>query len=177
MMTLATGNDDWRGESAYAHIAGRADIARILRKPTARGRAYIAHATDEPGTSPAVPSPQQAKPAPFHITGVRTQHGKFARYAFWKDGTTDIDESKPVHYEAYNYGTREGRGEVDNVYGKRGASRADRALVKRLDKLLDHAMTEEIDQPLPAALQPVQDQAYKDWFSQPPGVFVRDTDN
>ncbi|HVT00189.1 MAG TPA: sulfatase-like hydrolase/transferase [Solirubrobacterales bacterium] len=177
MLTLATGSDAWRGDSRYAQIAGRADIAAILRHPHAKGRPYIAHATDEPGTSPAVPSPQQAKPAPFHITGVRTPHGKLARYAFWKEGTVEIDESRPVQYEAYNYETKRGRLEIDNIHRNRGTSPADKALVRRLDKLLDRAMADQIQQPLPAALQPVQEQAYKDWFSQPPGEFVRSTDN
>jgi hypothetical protein len=177
MLTLATGSNDWRGDSRYAQIAGRADIAEILLNPAAPGRPYIAHATDEPGTSPAVPSPQQLKPAPFHITGVITPQGKYGRYAFWKDGTTELDESQPIHYEAYNYGTKNGRLEVDNIYEKRGASREDKALVRRLEKVLDTAMTDEIQQPLPAALQPVQQQAYEDWFSQPPGEFTWRTDN
>jgi arylsulfatase A-like enzyme len=177
MLTLATGNNDWRGDSRYAQIAGRADIAQILLNPKAPGRPYIAYATDEPGTSPAVPSPQQFAPAPFHITGVRTPHGKFARYAFWKDGTFDLDESQPVNYEAYNYATKDGRLEIDNVYDRRGASRSDKALVRRLSDLLDRAMTEEIQQSLPAALQPVQQQAYDDWFSQPPAVFTWQTTN
>jgi len=176
-LTLATGGNDWRGDSRYAQIAGRADIAAILQNPKAPGRAYIAHATDEPGTSSQVPSPQQARPAPNHIVGVRTPHGKLARYAFWKDGTFEIDESRPIDYEAYNYATKDGRLEVDNVYDRRGASRSDKALVRRLDALLDRAMTEEIQQPLPAALQPVQQQAYQDWFSQPPGEFTWRTDN
>jgi hypothetical protein len=177
MLTLATGGDAWRGDSRYAQIARRADIATILRDPHAKGRPYIAHATDEPGTSPAVPSPQQAKPAPFHISGVRTPHGKLARYAFWKEGTVEIDESRPVQYEAYNYETKRGRLEIDNIHRNRGTSPSDKALVRRLDKLLERAMADQIQQPLPAALQPVQEQAYKDWFSQPPGEFVRATDN
>jgi arylsulfatase A-like enzyme len=177
MLTLATGNNDWRGDSRYAHIAGRADIAEILLNPKAPGRPYIAYATDEPGTTPAIPSPQQFAPAPFHITAVRTAQGKFGRYAFWKDGTFDIDESQPVDFEAYNYETKGGRLEVDNVYDRRGASRSDKALVRRLSDLLDQAMTEEIQQPLPAALQPVQQQAYDDWFSQPPGIFTWQTTN
>jgi arylsulfatase A-like enzyme len=177
LLTLATGGDDWRGNSTYAQIAGRADIARILQDPTARGRSYIAHATDEPGTSSTVPTAQQVRPAPNHITAVRTARGKLARYAFWKDGTTDLDESRDIQYEAYDYDTRNGRLEVDNVYGKRGSSRSEKALVRRLGKLLDTAMTEEIAAPLPAALQPVQDAAFEDWFSQPSGEFVRDTDN
>jgi hypothetical protein len=38
-------------------------------------------------------------------------------------------------------------------------------------------MAEEIQATLPSPLQPVQQQAYTDWFSQPPGVFTRETDN
>jgi hypothetical protein len=177
LLTLGTGGNDWRGDSTYAQVASRADIASICQNPSAPGRAYIAHATDEPGTTPAIPTSQQVKPAPFHITGVRTTHGKIGRYAFWKDGTTQIDESKPVQWEAYNYATRQGRLEVDNIYDKKGSSKADKALVRQLSSLLDKAMAEEIEATLPSALQPVQQQAYTDWFSQPPGVFTRETDN
>ncbi|UGS38739.1 sulfatase-like hydrolase/transferase [Capillimicrobium parvum] len=177
MLTLATGGDAWRGDSAYAQIAGRADIAAILQDPSARGRDYIAHATDEPGTSTLAPTPQQNRPAPFHITAVRTQHGKLARYAFWKDGTFEIDESKPIQYEAYDLDTKPGRLELDNIYDKPRAPRAQKAFVRRLSNLLDQAMTDEIQQSLPAVLQPVQQQAFADWFSQPAGEFTRKTDN
>ena len=177
LLTLGTGGDDWRGNSTYAQIAGRADIAAILRDPTAKGRPYIAHATDEPGTSATLPTAQQLRPAPNHITAVRTQHGKFARYAYWKDGTIELDESRPVQYEAYNYADKAGRLEVDNIYAKRGSSKADRALVRRLDKLLDVAMTDEIQAPLPVPLQATQAQAFTDWFAQPPATWTRDTDN
>lgn len=177
MLTLGTGGEDWRGDSAYAQIAGRADIAGILQSPTARGRAYISHATDEPGTSSAIPTAQQLDPAPNHVTAVRTRHGKFARYAYWKDGTTTIDESRPIHYEAYNYAARAGRLELDNIHGKRGAGAGDKALVRRLDKLLDKAMTDNIQAPVPVALQPAQAQAFTDWFAQPPATFTTQTDN
>ena len=177
MLTLATGGSEWRGDSRYAHIAGRPDIAHAAQNPTAPGRAYLAHATDEPGTTTAIPTSQQVKPAPFHITSVRTPHGKIARYAFWKDGGNQIDESRPVQWEAYNYATRGGRLEVDNVYDKKGASASDKALVRRLSTLLDKAMEEEIQAPLPPSLQPFQEQAYADWFSQPPGEFTWRTDN
>jgi arylsulfatase A-like enzyme len=177
MLTLATGGNSWRGDSTYAQIAGRADIAGILANPKAAGRSYIAHATDEPGTSSQLPTTQQLHPAPNHITAVRTTHGKFARYAFWKDGTLDIDESKPIQYEAYNYATPSGRLELDNIFDKRGSSATDRALVKRLASLLDRAMHDEIQQPLPAPLVPVQTQALAEWFSQPPGEFTKKTDN
>jgi arylsulfatase A-like enzyme len=177
MLTLGTGNNDWRGDSTYAQIAGRADIAAILGNPRAAGRPYIAHATDEPGTSSLVPTAQQLDPAANHITGVRTPHGKFARYAFWKDGTLDIDASKTIQYEAYNYATRRGRMEIDNVYDRKGTSAEDKALVKRLDKLLDVAMETEIQQPMPPALATAQSEAMTAWFTQPPGEFFRGTDN
>ena len=177
MLTLGTGNNDWRGDSTYAQIAGRADIAGILTNPNATGRSYIAHATDEPGTSSTLPTTQQLDPAQNHITAVRTNHGKFARYAFWKDGTLEIDESKPIQYEAYNYATKGGRLEVDNIYDKRNSSTADKAVVRRLSKLLDRAMQEEIQQPVPASLQSAQTAAMTAWFSQPPGEWTRETDN
>jgi arylsulfatase A-like enzyme len=177
MLTLGSGSDDWRGDSTYAQIAKRADAAAILTNPTAPGRPYIAHATDEPGTSPKVPTSQQKAPAPFHITGVRTPRGKIARYAFWKDGGTTIDESRPIQWEAYDYSTRGGRMELDNVYGKRGVSAADKGFAKRMEALLDQAMTDQIEETLPAPLQPVQQEAYTKWFSQPPSDFTRATDN
>jgi arylsulfatase A-like enzyme len=177
LLTLGTGNDNWRGDSTYAQIAGRADIASILRSPDAKGRAYIAHATDEPGTSTSIPTAQQVRPAPSHITAVRTVYGKFARYAYWKSGTTEIDETKPVQFEAYNYDSKPGRLELDNIYKKRRSSTADRAVVRKLEKLLDQAMTDEIQAPVPAALQSVQSAAFTEWFSEAPADFTKGTDN
>jgi arylsulfatase A-like enzyme len=176
MLTLGTGGDDWRGDSAYAQIAGRADIAAMLRDPAAKGRPYIAHATDEPGTSTTLPTAQQIRPAPNHITAVRTGEGKLVRYASWKAGTTEIDESEPIQYEAYDYRDRAGRLEVDNVYPTRRAGRGGTALVGRLEALLDQAMADEIQAPVPAGLQAVQDQAFTDWFAQPPATFTPATD-
>jgi len=82
-----------------------------------------------------------------------------------------------IEYEAYDYATKSGQLEIDNVYDKRGASAGDKALVKRLDRLLDRAMQDELEQPVPAALKPAQTQALADWFSQPPGEFTKKTDN
>jgi arylsulfatase A-like enzyme len=174
-MTVATGGNTWRGDSRYAQIAARADIATIARNPLARGRAYVAHATDEPGTSKSLPSPQQAKPAPNHIVGVRTARGKIARYAFWKDGGLEIDRSKRIDREVYDYSTVEGRLETDNLLGPGRVSRAERRFIARMEALLERAIEQEIQAPLPAALQPVQQQAFADWFSQDPGEFLRAT--
>jgi arylsulfatase A-like enzyme len=174
-MTIATGGTGWRGDPRYAHIAGRADIAAIARNPAARGRAYIAHATDEPGTSSQLPSPQQARPAPNHIVGVRTPRGKIARYAFWKDGGFEVDPRKRIDREVYDYSTPAGRREIDNLFGPGRTTRAQRRLIARMEALLQRAVETEIQAPLPAALQPVQQQAFADWFSQDPGEFLRST--
>lgn len=177
MLTLGTGGGEWRGDSAYAQIAGRADIAAILRSPIAQGRPYVSHATDEPGTSTAIPTAQQVKPAPNHITAVRTREGKLARYAYWKDGTLTIDETRPIHYEAYDYATTAGRLELDNIYGKSGGTADDTALVRGPATLLDNAMTDNIQAPVPARLQATQTQALSDWFARPPATFTQQTDN
>jgi arylsulfatase A-like enzyme len=174
-MTIATGGSGWRADPRYAQIARRADIAAIARNPLARGRAYVAHATDEPGTSPNLPSPQQARPAPNHIIGVRTAGGKIARYAFWKDGGFEIDRRKRIDREVYDYSTAEGRQETDNLLGPGRVSRAERRFIARMEALLQRAIEQEIQAPLPAELQPVQQQAFADWFSQPPGDFLRST--
>lgn len=176
-MTFATGGNDWRGNSTYAQIAGRADIAGICQRPSTPGRPYIAHATDEPGTSTLIPTAQQIAPAPNHILGVRTRQGKIAQYAYWKDGTLTVDASRPIQREAYDYSTKAGRLEVDNICRPKGTSRADRAFVKRMQVLLEKAIENEIQAPLPAALQPVQDQAFAAWFAQPTGGWTRATVN
>ena len=177
MLTLATGGNDWRGDSTYAQIAGRADIAGILQNPSAP-RSRLHRPRDRRARHQlrrAEPAAGQARAVPHHVGPHR--HGKIARYAFWKDGTFEIDESKPIQYEAYDLDTPTGRAEIDNIYDKPGIPRVQKAFVRHLRELLDQAMADEIQQPLPAALQPVQQQAFADWFSQPPAEFTRETDN
>ena len=163
MLTMAPGNEDWRGDSRYAQIANRASIAAVLKSPTAKGRRYIAHATDEEAIVPAQlggGDEQTPYPAPNHITAVRTKVGKIARYAYWKDGGYEIDESRPIEWEAYDYSTERGRLELDNVYSQP----ASKAFVRRMKVLLDVAMVREIQAPVPAALKPAQTAAFKKWF-------------
>jgi arylsulfatase A-like enzyme len=179
-MTFATGKNDWRGDSQYAQIAGRANIAGICRNPNIPGRPYIAYATDEPGTSDLVPDAQSLKPAPNHIMGIRTPGGKYAQYAFWKDGTLDVDTQKGIQHEAYDYSTKGGRSEVDNVYRDTRMSRENTAFVRKMEKLLDQAIETEIQAPVPPALQPAQDKAMSDWFSNTSATlnhWTRDTVN
>lgn len=167
-LTIATGGDDWRTDSRYAHWAKRGDIAGALKDPKAKGRAYIAHATDEQATLP----PQlggdgsTVYPGASHITAVRTRIGKLARYAYWKDGGYEIDASKGIEWEVYDYRTREGRMELDNVAYKPEAQR----FVRAMKKVLAHAMQNEIQQPVPSNLQSAQNAAFQMWFGDATAV-------
>ena len=161
-LTIATGSNDWRKDPRYAHLEKRADIAGALKDPKAEGRRYIAHATDEEATLP----PQlggdgtTVYPGASHITAVRTQIGKLARYAYWKEGGYEIDASKGIEWEVYDYRTREGRMELDNVAYKPESQ----TFVRALKVMLAHAMQHEIQAPLPANLQGAQNTAFKTWF-------------
>ncbi len=175
-MTIATGSEAWRDDARYAQIAGRASIAAALKDPTATGRRYIAHATDEEailpeqisGTPDAVPYD-----APNHVTMVRTRLGKIARFAYWKEGGYQIDTSREIQWECYDYRTRKGRLELDNVYH----SPAHRSFVKKMKKLLDYGVRAELRAPVPSSLQATQETAFQTWFgsdtTSPPMLPVR----
>jgi hypothetical protein len=47
LLTIASGSSSWRSKPRYAHIASRADIAQIAAEPSAAGRPWVAHTTDE----------------------------------------------------------------------------------------------------------------------------------
>jgi arylsulfatase A-like enzyme len=161
-LTIATGGDDWRTDSRYAQWAKRGDIAGALKDPKAKGRLYIAHATDEEATLP----PQlggdgtTVYPGANHITAVRTKIGKLARYAYWKDGGYEIDASKGIEWEVYDYRTRAGRMELDNIAYQPAAQQ----FVRAMKKVLAHAMEHEIQQPVPSNLQNAQNAAFVAWF-------------
>ena len=167
-LTFATGNDDWRNDPRYAHLKTRAEIAGALKDPMAKGRPYIAHATDEYATLP----PQlggdgsTTYPGASHITAIRTRIGKLARYAYWKDGGYEIDATKGIEWEVYDYRTREGRMELDNVAYKPEAQQ----FVRAMKKVLAHAMQNEIRQPLPPNLQNAQNAAFVAWFGDATAV-------
>ena len=162
-LTIGSGGDAWRRESRYRHLARRGDIAGALKDPKARGRLYIAHATDEEATLPPQlggDGESTVYPGANHITAVRTRFGKLARYAYWKDGGYQIDRSKEIEWECYDYRTRGGRMEIDNV----AHSREHREFVRAMKKVLAIAMVREIQRPLPASLVPAQQAAFRAWF-------------
>ena len=165
LLTVGTGGEKWRADAKYKQIAGRASIARVLANPMAEGRPYIAHATDEEAVVPAQiggADGQIPYDAPNHITAVRTDKGKIVRYAYWKPGTYNIDTSKRIDWEAYDYSTSAGRLELDNVYNKKSHA----GFVRHLKALLQHANKHEIKKPLPSSLQATQDAAMTAWFGQ-----------
>jgi arylsulfatase A-like enzyme len=157
LLTLGTGSNAWRRDPRYAHLAGRADLATMLRYPQAPGRRYVLHTTDEDGIEQG-PRTRYARDAPRHVIGLRMEGAKYATYSNWQPGTIDIDP-EGQETECYDYSTRAGRLELDNV------ARTDRRLSRWMHRKLDRAIAEELQQPLPAALQPVQQQAMSDYFA------------
>lgn len=143
LMTIAHESDAWRANPRYSHLAGRADLAAILAHPTAPGRPYVLHATDEIVTEFAI-EPYAAN-APLHVVALRTANAKYVAYSNWKRGTTDV-ETRGQEHELYDYRSRAGRLEIDNAAGRSH-------LEPRLRALLDRARAQELRAPLPEHLQ------------------------
>lgn len=156
LMTLASGGDGWRGDGRWRHLAKRGRIERQLGDPRAAGRRYVIHATDERWVEEGATF-IHGSGGPPQIASVRTARGKYASYNFWKSGTVDI-QTKDAQTEAYDYATRRGIQELDNLM-RTSRKRRD-PLVKQLEELLwDEAIPKELRAPLPKALQPFQQEA------------------
>ncbi|MGV0814488.1 sulfatase-like hydrolase/transferase [Mycolicibacterium boenickei] len=166
LLTIAHGGAGWRSDSRYSYLAGRGDIAGIAADAAAPGRPWIAHATDDMSVeemaallkSPlaqkifgAAPPTEIPTSAPSHIVAVRTPQAKLGMYTYWKPGTMNIDTSRPVHHELYDYTTDSGVQELDN--------QADRSAKQAaLQGLLDHEVLPELRAPLPDFLDEAQEQ-------------------
>ncbi|MBJ7338847.1 sulfatase-like hydrolase/transferase [Mycolicibacterium sp.] len=166
LLTLG-GDGSWRSDPRYAHLTERADLADIAKNPAARGRPWIAHLTDDTsveemaalfGSDQArkflgidVDSTHIPTSAPSHVLAVRTPTAKFGVYSYWRDGSMDLDASRPVEYELYDYATELGRREVDNQAG-----RSSRQAV--LQALVDGEVLPEVHAPLPEYLRDAQEQ-------------------
>jgi arylsulfatase A-like enzyme len=146
LLTIASGSNEWRSEPRYADLSSRADLAAILADPTAPGREYAVHATDEVVTEFA--SQPYASAAPLHIVGVITTNAKYATYSHWKTGTT---ESLPrgQQTELYDYSTARGRLETLNLIGRS-------PIEDRLRTTLENATHMELRAPLAASLHNAQ---------------------
>ena len=167
LLTLATGNERWRGARQYEHLSTRLSLARILADPGAAGRPYAAHATDETSLAKSLTDflggdAVELEPVPDHVMGVAMPGGKFAQYAYWQPGTTN-PEDVGMQFEGYDYRTRAGQLELHNSYGSSLPS--DLEAIETGKQTLDQAIKNELEAPLPSYLRPVQEQALADWFA------------
>jgi arylsulfatase A-like enzyme len=155
LLTIATGSDEWRSESRYAHIAHRADLAAILADPAADGREYVLHATDEMVTEFAI-EPYAAS-APLHVVALRTEEAKYATYTHWgPEGIAPVSAGTEV--ELYDYRNEDGRLETHNGAGTSDVEAGMRTRLQR-------AYSEELRRPLPPALTEAHAGGFDDYFS------------
>jgi len=155
LLTIATGSNDWRRESHYAHLAGRLDLAGILADPTAPGRPYVLHATDETVTEYAIEP--YAADAPLHVVALRTPQAKYATYSNWPGESID-PLSRGQESELYDYGTYSGRLELHNSSGQSPLEAGLRANFER-------AFHDELRHPLPPRLLAAHARGFADYFS------------
>ncbi len=176
LMTLAGGDNTWRTQPQYAHLAGRADLAALLGDPDAQGRDYIVHSSDEdlPEESfltGVLPAPiiaiiQRLGYPPSHVIGYRTKTAKLGIYSYFAQGSIQIMR-QGQQAELYNY-QADGIGEVINR-GPTGPAPDLPLAISMYNKLFNPTtgvVATELRQPLPAYLQPVQQramQAYLDY--------------
>jgi arylsulfatase A-like enzyme len=155
LLTIASGSHAWRGESRYSHLARRLDVSSILADPTAPGRPYVLHATDEVVTEFAVEP--YAADAPLHVTAIRTPEAKYATYTHW-----EADTIGPVEFgaeaELYDYSSHTGRLELDNSAGNS-------AIQETLHRELEGAIEDELREPLPHQLRAAHGRGFADYFS------------
>jgi arylsulfatase A-like enzyme len=147
LLSIATGSEDWRSEPTLSHLAGRHDIAAMCQKPTAPGRAWILHATDEDVTEFA--SQPYAADAPRHVIAMRTPQAKLGVYSNWAPGGIEI-QSAGQEVELYDYSTQAGRNEIENVAGH---SALEEPMLQTLE---EQAIPEELRQPMPSYLHLAQ---------------------
>jgi arylsulfatase A-like enzyme len=155
LLTIASGSQAWRRERRYTQLARRLDLTSILADPSAAGRPYVLHATDEVVTEFAVEP--YAADAPLHVTAIRTPQAKYATYAHWEPQTV-----RPLAFgaeaELYDYSSHAGRLELDN-----GAGHS--PLQETLHRQLEGAIANELREPLPPALGAAQRRGFADYFS------------
>ncbi len=181
LMTLASGSNDWRSMPQYAHLAGRADLAAMLSDPSAPGRSYILHTSDEDIPEEArklgipyrdalitnilPPPPLPQVPPPNHVIGYRTANAKIGAYSNFAPGTIDI-ETEGQQAEMYDYDNY-GIGEVTNN-APGGPAPEPELFDSMYDALFDPtsgAIATELRKPLPPFLRQVQNQAIADYLT------------
>jgi arylsulfatase A-like enzyme len=148
LLSLASGANAWRRERALAYLAKRQDLAAICASPSAAGRPWVLHATDEDVTEFAT-EPHAAE-APRHVIALRGASAKFAIYVNWAAGTMNI-QTAGQETEFYNYASSTGSAELVNEVASGGAPK------ERLEAtLFEQALPMELRAPLPARLHRAQ---------------------
>ncbi len=164
LLTLASGNNDWRTQAQYAHLAQRLDLTALLRNPAAPGRKYILHTADETlvegSKKDNIPSPPlYGSKVPWHVIGYRTAHAKLGLNAFWGTNTIAL-QAQNQQAECYDYSTAGGQIEVDNIY-----TRNPQFSQQLYQQLLNEALPNELRAPLPSFLQAAQQEAQQTYFA------------
>jgi arylsulfatase A-like enzyme len=154
LLTVASGSNGWRLDPDYSHLATRADLARVVADPSAAGRRYALHATDEVLTEFAL-LPYNAT-APLHVKGIITPNAKYATYSHWQSHTTK-PLAKDEEAELYDFTTRSGYLELDNGAGRSG-------MEARLRASLGQATLEELHAPLPFTLVDAQRRGLDEYY-------------
>lgn len=165
LLTLGYGDNSWRSNAKWQHLANRLDMAQILKSSAAKGRDFVLHTTDEPGYEEA--PAHFADDSPSHVIAYRTTQGKVATYSYWEKNSANISSYKQ-EYEGYNYSTANGRAEIDNM-----ATDSSNTLYQKLLGELNTAMYSELRQPLPADLQTAQAHALEDYLKVDSGEVYR----
>ncbi len=157
LLTLATGSSAWRRQERYRHLAARHNLAAICAHPSAPGRPWILHATDEDVTEFA--TEPYAASAPRHVVALRTPRGKLALYSNWSEGTFTV-EAAGQEFELYDYSSYGGRLELLNSAGAAGALEEELWVA-----LEEQALPEELRAPLPASLRAAQRRGFANYQS------------
>ena len=153
LLTLGSGSAGWRTDPRYSHLSTRADIAAIVGDPAAPGRRHALHATDEVLTEFAL-LPYAAH-APLHVKGLITRNAKYATYTHWKGQTLEARQ-QGEQAELYDYTTRGGYREIDNIAGQSAAE-------EHLRSALEEATREELEAPLPFTLVRAQQRGFHEY--------------
>lgn len=166
LLDIATGSPAWRKQKEYSHIASRHNLAAMLRNPSAPGRRYVLHATDETVTEFAIEP--YAADAPLHVVALRTPRAKYATYSnFAAESIKPLAAAQET--ELYDYSTPEGRMELNNEAGHS-------PLEDKLVALLQRAVREELHEPLPTRLYSAHKRGLADYFNTAENAALKATE-
>lgn len=183
LMSLASGDNAWRQDQQYAHLAGRADLFAMLSDPDAEGREYIISTSDEDypeflniaGRNGSIPQEVVDRlneiicalgvRPPGHVIGYRTRTAKLGVYSDFAEGTIDIVQGASQEAELYNYAA-DGIDEVIN-HALNGSAPDPILFASMYEALFNPssgAVATELRQPLPNRLRAVQRRAIDEYL-------------